>query len=172
MSRWFRTYGFQEVADDLLVGAYPLDDEDVAALEFIGVRRVLNLCEDDEYDPRARAAVTLRYRHSGIEEQRLPLTDFGRLPAAVLDEAVAIVGRWLDEGKLPYVHCRAGWQRSAAVGAAVIAIRQGLEIDDAVGLVQSRKPSADPLPEQREDLRSWWRAAAAYRRLTGRSPQA
>jgi len=56
------------------------------------------------------------------------------------------------------VHCRAGWQRSAAVAAAVVAVRDGLDIDEALAYVQARKPSADPLPHQREDLRRWWAA--------------
>jgi predicted protein tyrosine phosphatase len=54
------------------------------------------------------------------------------------------------------VHCRAGWQRSAAVAAGVVAIREGLEIDDALAAVKQRKPSAHPLPHQIRDLRAWW----------------
>jgi hypothetical protein len=156
VSRWFRSYGYAEVADDLTVGAYPLDDEDVRAIAFIGIQRVLNLVEDEEYAPGARELVTLSLADSGIEEQRLKLTDFGRLPAEALDEAVAIVNGWLDEGLRTYVHCRAGWQRSAAVAAGVVATRYGVEIDTAVRMVRARKPSADPLPHQRDDLRTWW----------------
>jgi protein-tyrosine phosphatase len=158
VSRWFRTYGFREVDDDLVVGAFPLDDDDVAALDFIGVRRVLNLVEESEYAPGTRDLVVLGYRNAGIEELRMPFVDFGRLPPGLLDEAVATVGGWLDEGQHTYVHCRAGWQRSASVAAAVVATRQGIDIDEAVQLIRSRKPSADPLPHQREDLRRWWRA--------------
>ena len=51
VSRWFRSYGFADVLDDLLVGAYPLDQDDVDALARLGVRRVLNLTEDAEYRP-------------------------------------------------------------------------------------------------------------------------
>ena len=65
---------------------------------------------------------------------------------------------WLDEGTRTYLHCRAGWQRSAAVAAGVVAVRTGREIDAALAYVQERKPSADPLPHQREDLRGWWAA--------------
>ena len=63
---------------------------------------------------------------------------------------------WLDEGARTYLHCRAGWQRSAAVAAGVVAVRTGREIEAALDYVQRRKPSADPLPHQREDLRRWW----------------
>jgi len=61
------------------------------------------------------------------------------------------------------VHCRAGWQRSAAVAAGVVALHEGMGIDEALAYVQTRKPSADPLPHQREDLRRWWRTRASAR---------
>lgn len=158
MSRWFRTYGFQEVYDDLAVGAVPADAQDVATLEFIGVQCVLNLIEDSEYADGARAEVTGAYQQAGIEEQRISLVDFGHLPSEAIDEAVRTINAWLDGGRMTYVHCRAGWQRSAAIAAAVVATRDALNIDEAVRLVRSRKPSADPLPHQREDLRGWWQA--------------
>jgi protein-tyrosine phosphatase len=156
MSKWFRTYGFADVLDDLIVGAYPLDDADVAMLSAMGVRRVLNLAEDQEYRRGERAAVEEALKRAGIEEQRLSMLDFGGLPAPVLETAVREVNQWLDERARTYVHCRAGWQRSAAVAAAVIAVRVGIDIDEALAHVQARKPSADPLPHQREDLRRWW----------------
>ena len=156
MSRWFRSYGFAAVLDDLLVGAYPLDRDDVEALTDVGIERVLNLTEDDEYRPGDRPAVERALREVGIEERRLSLTDYGGLPPGVLEAAVREVNGWLDERARTYLHCRAGWQRSAAVAAGVVAVRTGREIDDAMAYVQRRKPSADPLPHQRADLRRWW----------------
>jgi len=156
VSRWFRSYGFAEVFDDLVVGAYPLDDDDVAALVRAGVRRVLNLTEDSEYRPGDREAVTRALAAAGIEERRLSLPDYGGLPPAALETAVRAVGDWLDAGDRTYLHCRAGWQRSAAMAAGVVAVRTDMDIDTALASVQERKPSADPLPHQREDLRRWW----------------
>ncbi len=158
VSRWFRSYGFAEVLDDLIVGAYPLDRDDVAALTRAAVVRVLNLTEDVEYRPGDRRAVERALRAAGIEERRLSLTDYGGLPPGALEAAVREVTAWLDEGKRTYLHCRAGWQRSAAVAAGVVAVRTGREIDEALDYVRHRKPSADPLPHQREDLRRWWHA--------------
>ena len=61
MSRWFRTYGFADVFDDLIVGAYPLDEDDVDTLARLGIRRVLNLTEDEEYRAgRARGGRSAR----------------------------------------------------------------------------------------------------------------
>jgi hypothetical protein len=42
----------------------------------------------------------------------------------------------------------------------VVAIRRGLDIDDALAAVRQRKPSADPLPLQVRDLHAWWDARA------------
>src|ERR1700722_1407134 len=122
MSQWFITYGFADVADDLIIGAYPLDAADVQMLDLIRVARVLNLAEDEEYEPGARPAIEEALASAGIEETRLSLTDFGRLPADALDRAVDTVNAWLDQGARTYVHCRAGWQRSAAVAAGALAV--------------------------------------------------
>jgi protein-tyrosine phosphatase len=156
VSSWFRTYGFSDVDDGLLIGAYPLDEDDVGMLAWAGVDRVLNLVEDGEYEPGERETVLSAFASAGIEEQRVGLTDYGGLPPAELEVAVRAVASWLDDGKTSYVHCRAGWQRSAAVAAGVIAVRDGVDIDAALDRVQRRKPTADPLPHQREDLRRWW----------------
>jgi protein-tyrosine phosphatase len=156
MSDWFATYSFAEVHDGLMIGAYPLDEDDVEILATMGVERVLNLVEDQEYAPGRRFVIEAALRDAGIQEERLSLTDFGRLPPDKLEPAVGEVVTWLKQGLLCYVHCRAGWQRSAAVAAGAVAIIDGLGIDEAVVQVQRRKPSADPLPHQRDDLRRWW----------------
>jgi hypothetical protein len=156
VSRWFRTYGYAEVLDDLVIGAYPLDAGDIGMLGRIGIERILNLVEDDEYRRGERAAVEAALGRAGIEEYRMQLIDYGGLSAEQLEAAVRQVNGWLDQGIRSYVHCRAGWQRSAAVAAGVVALRKNVDVDEAVGLVQSRKPSADPLPHQRTDLRNWW----------------
>jgi protein-tyrosine phosphatase len=161
MSVWFRTYGFAEILDNLVIGAYPLDAEDVSMLDWMGVRRVLNLVEDEEYRPGDREAVAAALAEKGIIEQRLHFTDFGRLPAEELEAAVQEVSRWLGDGLRTYLHCRAGQQRSAAVAAGVVALQQGVGTEEALAYVQQRKPSADPLPHQREDLASWWDARGA-----------
>ena len=161
MSRWFRTYGFTEICPDLLVGAYPLDDRDVHLLEAMKVRRVMNLAEDAEYRDGERELVEHALHAAGIEEHRIGMIDYGSLSPAALESAVMLLREWLDDGIRTYLHCRAGWQRSPAVAAGLIAVRDGLDIDEALEYVQARKPSADPLPHQRADLRRWWETRQA-----------
>jgi protein-tyrosine phosphatase len=161
MSQWFRSYGFADVADRLVIGAYPLDEQDVAALSRLHVSRVLNLTEDEEYPEGAREAAAAALNQAGIAEVRLPMPDYGGLPASVIERVVDIVSDWLDEDQRVYLHCRAGWQRSAALAAAVLADRDGVELDQAMAQIKARKPSAEPLPHQVEDLERWWRRREA-----------
>jgi protein-tyrosine phosphatase len=156
MSAWFVTYGYGEVHRDLVIGAYPLDAGDVRMLQVIGVDRVLNLVQDAEYEPGDRAEIEQALLGAGIEETRVSLIDFGGLPAEQIEQAVATVAGWLRAGHRVYVHCRAGWQRSAAVAAGAIAVLEQIPISDALAAVKARKPTADPLPHQRTDLESWW----------------
>lgn len=161
VSTWFRTYGCAEILEGLVIGAYPLDADDVSMLAWMRIQRVLNLVEDGEYRAGERHAVQVALAEAGIEEYRLELVDYGGLSPEHLEVAVVELSEWLDEDTRIYLHCRAGWQRSAAVAAGVVALRDGLDIDQALAFVQARKPSADPLPHQRADLHRWWDERAA-----------
>jgi protein-tyrosine phosphatase len=158
MSDWFERFGFAEVGDGLLVGAYPLDAEDVAEIARAGVDVVYNLVEDEEYKAGARDAATAALEAAGVSERRLPLVDYGSVPETALDRAVDEVLDDLEAGRRVYLHCRAGWQRSATVAAGVLALREDLPIEDALAVLRERKPTAEPLGHQRADLLAWWRA--------------
>ena len=165
MSQWFTTYGFAEVHPGLIVGAYPLDAGDVETLARMNVGRVLNLVEDAEYAQGSREAVERALQAHAIAETRMQLIDFGALPADQLERAVTTLVSWMDDqpatvpgraGARIYVHCRAGWQRSAAVAAGAVAVHRGIDIQEALRDIQARKPTADPLPHQRRDLADWF----------------
>ncbi|MDX6642238.1 MAG: histidinol-phosphate aminotransferase [Solirubrobacteraceae bacterium] len=156
MSEWFERFGFGAVGDGLLTGAYPLDAADVAELAAAGVDEVYNLCEDVEYDEGNRAAVEAALDAAGITERRLSLVDYGGLPAPALERATREVCAGLAAGHRVYLHCRAGWQRSAAVAAGVIALREGTSIGSALDRLRERRPAAEPLAHQATDLLAWW----------------
>ena len=158
MSDWFERFGFAEVGDGLLVGAYPLDGEDVRRIADADIDVVYNLVEDSEYGEGERDAVTQALEDAGVGERRLAFVDYGRLGLEDLDRAVAEVMEDLEDGRRVYLHCRAGWQRSAAVAAGVIALREEIGIEEALGELRLRKPSAEPLHHQRQDLLRWWSA--------------
>jgi atypical dual specificity phosphatase len=156
MSSWFEHFGFAQVGDGLVMGAYPQDADDVAALVADGITRVFNLVQDLEYDPGARDACVAALESAGIAERRVELVDYGSLSPDQIESAAQTVIAWLDEGERVYVHCRAGWQRSAAVVAAVVTLREDLDPRDALVRLRERKPTANPLPHQRTDLFEWW----------------
>jgi protein-tyrosine phosphatase len=156
MSDWFVHYGYAEVADDLLIGAYPQDGDDVAALHAAGVTRVLNLVQDVEYDRGGRNACVAALAGAGIAEHRVQIVDYGNLPPGHIELAAGIGLDWLTEGERVYVHCRAGMQRSATVAAAIVMLRDGLDAPAALEHIRARKPSARPLSHQRQDLLRWW----------------
>jgi protein-tyrosine phosphatase len=156
VSSWFRTYGYASVYDRLIVGAYPCDEADVRMLAALGVSRVLNLVEDTEYERGARRKVEKALAKEQIEEVRLNTEDYGALTDELLEQGTTQVNDWLDGGEIVYVHCRAGWQRSAAVATGAIALRDGVDLDTALAQVQQLKATADPLPHQREDLQRWF----------------
>lgn len=157
MSAWFEHFGFAEVGADLVMGAYPQDAEDVAALAEAGITRVFNLVQDVEYDPGARDACVAALVAAGIEEHRVELVDYGSLPADQIEVAARTVLAWLAEGQRVYVHCRAGWQRSATVVAAIVTLREGVRPPRALEILRERKPTANPLAHQRADLFAWWK---------------
>jgi protein-tyrosine phosphatase len=167
MSEWFAYFGFAEIADGLLCGAYPLDAEDVKRLAAERVEVAYNLCEDAEYNEGERLTVQAALAQAEIEERRFPMPDHGRLVRASLDRAIDGLINDLEAGRRVYLHCRAGWQRSAAVAAAVIAQRERVDLARALTIVRERKPPAEPLPYQRVDLIEWWLDRYAQRSATG-----
>lgn len=161
MSDWFDDYGWARIAEQLSLGAYPTDAADVQVLSEAGITHVVNLCEDCEYGPGARDAVTAALELAGIGEDRVAVVDYGGLLPGQIERAVRFVCDALDAGEHVYLHCRAGWQRSATVACAVIAARDAVAPDVALAAVKTRKPSAEPLHHQLQDLWNWWRLREA-----------
>ena len=160
MSGWFAHFGFGQVGDGLLIGAYPQDADDVAALVEAGVTCVFNLVQDVEYEDGGREACETALADAGILEERVEVIDFGNLLPGHIERAVQTVRPWLADGESVYVHCRAGMQRSATVAAAIIALEEGVEPTEALRRVSERNPRANPLEHQRQDLLRWWKARA------------
>jgi atypical dual specificity phosphatase len=157
MSDWFEHFGFAEVGDDLLMGAYPQDSDDVTALREAGVTAVFNLVQDVEYEREGgRDACATALAEAGIREERVEVIDYGNLLPGHIELAAKTVLAWLQEGERVYVHCRAGMQRSAVVSAAIVALNEDLDPLDALQRVRQRNPRANPLAHQRQDLLRWW----------------
>ena len=161
MSDWFEHFGFAEVGDDLLMGAYPQDAEDVAALRGAGVTRVFNLVQDIEYDPGARdacVAALAEAGHRGAARRARRL----RQPAARPDRGVG-AGR-AGVARRGRARVRALPRGLAALGGGRRGDRRRCARASSRGrrssILRERKPTANPLSHQRADLLDWWERRA------------
>ena len=122
-------------------------------LAWLGVGRVLNLVEDDEYHARrppggrGRALAERRHRGAPAAADRLRPAPARRARAA--GREVHRHG-WTRARAPTFTAARAGsarprWPRASSRSAT------GIDIDAAMDAVRAMKPSADPLPHQRED---------------------
>lgn len=160
MPRLRRPNRFGEIAPRLWQGPMPLGERDVALLQQAGITRVLNLCEDAEYEPGERELLERAYDQAGITEARLPSLDHGNLLPGLVERAVRDVNGWREAGESVLVHCFAGQERSAAVAAAVVADETGDGPAAALRQVRKARRVARPLGHQVADLDRWWAARA------------
>jgi hypothetical protein len=82
---------------------------------------------------------------------KIPFKEFAPASPDLLAESV----RWIEE-HLPnnrvMVCCRAGMGRSASVVIAFLCCAQGMDYEQAVKLVKTRRPGALPLPDLKETI--------------------
>jgi hypothetical protein len=113
------------------------------------VRAVLNVCETK--DPYV--AEVHRWE---------PIPDLGPAPELNwLRSQVAFVDEQRKAGLPVYVHCRAGVNRSVTVVAAYLMWRDRLSRDQALALIQSKRPRAGPFEVYREYLSEWEKSLAS-----------
>ena len=123
---------WDRVDEHVILGALPFA-ADVPRLAAVGVRAVVNTCE--EYvGPVAEYAV------AGIEQLRVPTTDFQPPQLADIEQAVAFMQRHIERGETVYVHCKAGRARSATVVLCWLVAAKGMTVDAAQQLLLAKRP--------------------------------
>ena len=118
------------VDDRVLLGALPFR-QDVAALKAAGVGAVLNTCRE------WRGPVE-EYQAAGIEELRLPITDFTAPSLDDVRAGVAFIQRQAAAGRKVYVHCKAGRGRSATIVLCYL-VAQGHSPEEAQALLIQKR---------------------------------
>lgn len=81
----------------------------------------------------------------GVLFTRIPLVEFGQADPQQVYEAVAWLERHAPKKKV-MVCCRAGMGRSVSMVIAYLCCVQGMDYNEAVQLLRSRRPGATPLP--------------------------
>jgi membrane-associated phospholipid phosphatase/predicted protein tyrosine phosphatase len=88
----------------------------------------------------------------GLSYQNIPVLDLTQLNFAQLQWAVKFIEKHASEGVV-YVHCKAGYSRTAAVaGAWLIDSGQAATAEDAMALLRKARPSIVIRPEARVAL--------------------
>lgn len=83
----------------------------------------------------------------GLAYQNLPILDLTALPASQLRAAVDFISRHSARGVI-YVHCKAGYSRSAAaVGAFLLATGQVKTVAQCLAMMRRARPSIVFRPE-------------------------
>ena len=168
VSGWFRTYGFADVLDELLlIGASRSTQTTWGCSPRMRRRPGAQPGRGRRVPRRASAArVTRRLsrrRDRGAPARRSPTSAVYRPTASRRPSARCSAGS--TTALVVYVHCRAGWQRSAAVAAGVVADREDLDIDGALGRASSGASLGRPAAPSARGPRWWWARSASRAEL-------
>jgi membrane-associated phospholipid phosphatase len=127
---------WDEIVPGVWIGRW-LSDTEAREAVAAGVTAVLDL--SDAFS-EARPFMDLEYRH-------LPVLDLTAPTPSQLAEAVSFINANTVEG-IVYVHCKIGYSRSASVVAAwLLHTRRAANVDDAVAILRSKRPSIVIRPE-------------------------
>ncbi len=127
---------FSQITDSLFVGTTP-QPEDYPELSAMGIRLVINMRIERRPRPDPH--------NLPIKFIWLPTFDSPLIPIPIraLERGAREALQTLKSGGKVYVHCAAGAHRGVAMGSAVL-IAQGYSPEEAMQLIKSRRPAADP----------------------------
>ncbi len=148
-------FDIHEVADRLWVGPCPSSPERIATLRKTGVVGLVSVQTDDDL-ASCGMAWPLMWRFlmaQGINAVRHPIVDFDdKALLAGLTQAVDAVAGALADGRIGYLHCTAGINRSPTVAIGYLARHCGMDLDAAWAQVCGRRRVAP----NRTVLDRWW----------------
>lgn len=127
---------WNNVDPHVIVGAYPFA-RDVPAMHDAGVRAVVNTCE--EY-----AGPTQQYSKYGIEQLRIPTTDFTHPKLEDVQTAVEFVEQHSAESHTVYIHCKAGRARSATIALCWLMKYRSMSMEKAQKALLESRPHINP----------------------------
>ena len=133
LGRLLKVRDWWNVIDDhVVLGAVPFP-RDVLALADMGVRGIVNTCE--EYDGPVN-----EYQQFGIEQFHMPTIDFTHPSDDDVDTAIAFIEKHVSAGNKVYVHCKAGRGRSATVAICWLMKSQGITAAEAQQKLTAARP--------------------------------
>ena len=130
-----------QITDQLYLGGF-FDHHDWDILQQQGVNAVVNL----QAERRDRFG-----DHAPPNYLWLPTIDHTSPSQADLQRGVAFVNDAIKRGQRVLIHCHAGMSRSATLAAAVL-VNQGYTPDQAIKLLQAKRPVVHLHPWQHDAL--------------------
>jgi len=124
---------------------------DIEMLQANDITAVLNVAYD--LDLRLPNLDSSPYRFA-IEYHKVGLIDGFGNEATTLAAAVYMLAQLLERHKKVFVHCHAGISRSTTVVSVYLAETERISFNDAVAIVRTQRPVADPNFYLRELVRS------------------
>lgn len=139
---------YSKILPELFVGSCPKTADDIGQLESAGITGVLNLQTQEDFDFHHVdwPGIRTMYIDHHMEIRRIPIRDFDedslreRLP-----DAVRALDGLLDEGRISYVHCNVGVNRSPSTVIAYLHWVRGWSLDDAEQHVKKCRPRSLPV---------------------------
>ena len=125
--RWDR------IAEHVWLGSVPSAPSHVRDLHALGVRAVVNVCEEFY-------GLDLLYRELGIEQLHVPTVDFSTPASDDLKRAAAFVEKHVALNVGVYIHCKAGRGRSVAVALAWLILYKHMTPEQAFLTIQRARP--------------------------------
>ncbi len=137
LGRVFKTRNWWDFIDDhVIVGARPFT-RDVERLALLGVRAVVNTCE--EYTGPIE-----EYGRLGIVQLHIPTVDFTHPTIENVRRAVDFIDEHVRAGEIVYIHCKAGRAQSATVAICWLIQHRQMTPADAQALLLSKRPHIHP----------------------------
>jgi atypical dual specificity phosphatase len=133
---------YDRIDEYVILGALPRKD-DVPRLKKLGVRAVLNVCEEYSGPEEAYAA-------AGIEQVRLPTIDYTSPSLSTVREGVCFIEKCVSRGDLVYVHCKAGRGRSATIVLCWLIKAKKIEQTEAMNFLLERRPHVNKRLDKRK----------------------
>ena len=140
------------LANNLLVGEAPINDEDIILLKKYKIKSVLSLCDENEFPYKEDFLKNFICKRVILPDHKVDrIITFDEL-----EESINILINLLKEGKV-YVHCFAGLERSPLICMGYIMINKGITLNESLEYLMSVNPGSCPMQKHLDQLEKFIR---------------